>query len=108
VNEATRPGVVKYLNQGADAAVQARRDDAYRQMYDSCWGFYEIVAEGPRSEGGTAAAIGGTVFFDDNNYWYIHFKCVPPPPGYDSRSGDGVGAGEREPWRRPSQWGPGP
>ena len=80
VNEAVRPGMIKYLNQGADEVIRRRREDAYRQMYDACRGSYKIVSEGSRTEGGVAMSIGGIMVYDDLQYWYISFRCVPPCP----------------------------
>ena len=36
VNEMRRPGLIKYLNQGAGSVVAERREDAYRQMHAAC------------------------------------------------------------------------
>lgn len=79
VNEASRGGVVKYLNQGASSVVRQRRDDAYRQMYTACGGSYRINAEGPNAEGGVVIPIqGGGAMWTQSQYWYIQFSCVPP------------------------------
>jgi hypothetical protein len=76
INESTRTGTIKYLNQGASFVVKARRKDAYQQMYMSCKGKYSIVSEGPKSEGGTAVPVGGMMAYEDSQYWYITFKCA--------------------------------
>src|SRR5690349_10140380 len=47
VNQASRGGVIKYKNSGL--AANKRRENAYRQMYKACGGYYRIDAEGPRS-----------------------------------------------------------
>jgi hypothetical protein len=86
VNEGQRPGVVKYLNQGADFVIQNRREDAYKQMYASCRGPYRIDAEGPQVDGQTAMMIpgapgvGSSVVVQNQEYWYIRFSCVGPTP----------------------------
>lgn len=38
-------GEVSYLNAGAKAVRNARREDAYKKMYEHCGGSYEIVRE---------------------------------------------------------------
>jgi hypothetical protein len=75
-NEASRGGVIKYLNQGADFVIQNRREDAYKQMFNACNGKYKIDAEGPQSEGGMVLAMSpGSAMIGDNQYWYIQFSC---------------------------------
>lgn len=76
INEGERVGVIKYLNAGADSVIKARREDAYKQMFDACSGRYEIVAEGGASEGGTVIATGNSTTYVTSQYWYIQFKCV--------------------------------
>jgi hypothetical protein len=77
VNEQSRGGVVKYLNNGADAVIESRREDAYRQMYSECSGKYKIDAEGPREEGGVVTPIsGGSYYSSSFQCWYIQFSCV--------------------------------
>ena len=48
VNEASRGGTIKYRNQGFGSIRRKRREDAYKQMSQSCGGAYQIDAEGPR------------------------------------------------------------
>lgn len=77
VNEGQRPGLVKYLNQGADFVIKGRRADAYKQMHDSCNGPYKIDSEGPQSEGQVGVAAASGMFASvGNQYWYIRFSCV--------------------------------
>lgn len=78
VNEAGRPGIVKYLNEGARSVKEARREDAYKQMYDACGGDYKIVAEGPRAEGSVIVPAGYGAITADSQYLYIQFECVSP------------------------------
>jgi hypothetical protein len=86
VNEGQGPGVVKYLNQGADVVIRSRRDDAYKQMHSSCGGPYRIDAEGPQVDGQTAMMIPGapgassSVVVQNQEYWYIRFSCVGAAP----------------------------
>jgi len=80
VNEASRGGVIKYLNQGARFVVEKRREDAYKQMHEACGGPYHIDAEGPRAEGGVVVAISPTAAGSfGSQYWYIQFSCVREP-----------------------------
>lgn len=74
-NESQRPGMIKYLNQGADFVIKARREDAYKKMYESCSGRYKIVSESPQAEGGTVTPIGNSYIFAQSSYWYITFQC---------------------------------
>jgi len=88
VNERSRPGVVKYLNAGADSVIRARRKDAYKRMHDACGGPYRIDAEGPREEGGVVAPLPGGGFYGGTfQYWYIQFSCVDA----EQESGNGQG-----------------
>lgn len=76
VNQGRRPGLIKYLNQGASSVIESRRSDAYEQMNRACGGRYRIDAEGPRSEGGVVIVSGNTATAMDSQYWYIQFSCV--------------------------------
>jgi hypothetical protein len=80
VNEKSRGGIIKYSNRGLPSLRQARREDAYRQMYTACGGYYNIDAEGPRSEGGQVYGDGqGGITYSSYEYLYIQFSCVSPP-----------------------------
>lgn len=75
VNEAARPGVIKFLNEGIDTVRDKRRANAYAQMQKACDGPYRIDAEGPQLEG--AVVIPGDVTtVVQSQYWYIQFSCV--------------------------------
>lgn len=79
VNEAERPGVVAYLNQGASGVVKSRREDAYKKMHGACRGSYRIDAEGPQASGGQVIPnAGGGATVVSYQYWYIQFSCVRP------------------------------
>ena len=76
-NENSRPGLIKYLNQGAASVISQRREDAYQQMYESCGGKYKIDSEGPRNEGGMAVPMaGGGTAWMESEYWFISFSCL--------------------------------
>ena len=78
VNEAARPGLVRYLNQGMESVRLQRRQDAYRKMHAACGGQYRIDAEGPRTDGGFAVPMyGGGTMWQETEYWYIQFSCQP-------------------------------
>jgi len=76
VNESSRPGIVKYLNDGAGYVRKQRRDDAYKQMHEACSGPYRIDAEGSNVEGGIVMSSGSGTFWAQSNYWYIQFSCI--------------------------------
>lgn len=77
INASTRPGLVKYLNDGAAFVREKRREDAYRQMHDACAGQYKIDAEDSSAEGGAIINTSTGSFFAQSHYWYIQFSCVP-------------------------------
>jgi hypothetical protein len=102
VNEKERGGVIKYVSDAASFIVNRGRDDAYKQMYQSCNGAYRIVAEGQRAEGsvvfasgstnamvtgtttGRTTAVGGqstneaSAYSEETHYWYIQYACAAP------------------------------
>lgn len=77
VNEASRGGMIRFLNAGAESVRKQRREDAYRQMSLACNGKYRLDSEGPRSEGGSVTRIGASAFFEQSEFWYIQFSCLP-------------------------------
>jgi hypothetical protein len=60
----TRGGRVKYVQNGAEFIVKARREDAYKRMWDQCGGKYRILSEQDVAAGsvGFASASGGRNF----------------------------------------------
>lgn len=80
VNESELGGVVKYLNQGAKTVIRKRRESAYRKMWETCNEQYEIVKEGPKSDGGTIFGSTGansfSLYYGKTEYWYIQFRCL--------------------------------
>lgn len=76
VNEGTRPGMIRYLNEGVQAVRKKRRDDAYKKMYNSCDGSYKIISEGSQSSGGAIIPMGAGAIYSDSQYIYIQFECV--------------------------------
>lgn len=76
VNESSRRGVVKYLNQGAQSVIAQRRENAYKQMCQACGGKYRIIAEGPKLEGGSVVPVGNMMMYTPQQYIYIEFECI--------------------------------
>lgn len=71
-------GIVKYLNQGADVVIEARREDAFKQMYGACGGpEYEILNEGNHvdSKSMTVNNLIGGININETKYMYLEFKC---------------------------------
>jgi hypothetical protein len=77
-------GIVKYSADGAAFIVQQRKNDAYKQMYETCSGSYEIVREYLVKDGAAATAIDSPLFNSSItsavaqplSSWVIEFKCV--------------------------------
>lgn len=71
-------GSIKYLNQGADSVILDRREDAFKQMHDSCGGDYRVISESnkPTTRTISSNAYGGYTAYDGNNYMFIDFECV--------------------------------
>ncbi len=76
VNESSRRGIIKYLNQGAASVIAKRREDAYRQMHQACGGKYRIIAEGPQLEGGAVVPVGNMMMYAPQQYIYIEFERI--------------------------------
>jgi len=80
VNESSRRGIIKYLNQGAPSVIAQRREDAYRKMHQACGGRYRIIAEGPKVEGGAVVPVGNMMMYAPQQYIYIEFECIESTP----------------------------
>ncbi len=65
-------GIIKYLNQGADAVISKRREDALKKMYDSCGGKYEIKEESATFSG----QYSSFTTLGNSEYIYIRFECL--------------------------------
>jgi hypothetical protein len=82
VNEASRPGVIRYLNQGATSIRMKRRQDAYNQMQKACDGAYSIDSESEKADGSRtsieATSLGIDATTHTSKYWYIAFHCAKP------------------------------
>jgi hypothetical protein len=86
---APQTGVVKYSADGSSAEVEQRKEDAYRQMYAACSGYYEIVAEELVQDGATSLGtqsvvsnigVAGTTA-QALSSWVVQFRCVAREPG---------------------------
>ncbi len=73
-------GIMRYLNEGASFVKEARREDAYKKMFNMCDGKYEILVENSSE---TSPTILTTETYNgfvsqavSSSYRYIHFKCV--------------------------------
>ena len=77
VNQADRPGTVRYLNDGAVFVTEARRINAQKLMWEACAGKYQIINEGEKNSGAVGAALSPTTAIAlPMRYWYIEFECV--------------------------------
>jgi hypothetical protein len=82
VNEtAPTAGLIKWSANGTSAALKARRQDAYRQMFAACKGSYRIDGEGPKQENGLVVPAAEGAAAAPAPYWYIQFSCVPKTTG---------------------------
>jgi hypothetical protein len=79
VNESTRPGVIKFLNEGIGTVRDKRRESAYAQMRKACGGPYRIDVEGPRMEGTAVIHDPDVTWAVPTQWWYIQFSCVRSP-----------------------------
>lgn len=79
-------GRVQYISTGLAALVEARREDAYKQMFDACGGSYNIVREFDESNGsvtsGSSQNLGGgytanSAYTSQSMLRVIEFACVP-------------------------------
>lgn len=76
INEESRPGIIRYLNEGVASVKKARRDDAYRKMYEICSGKYKIVSEGAANKQQISTNAYSGVVSGNSEYIYIHFECI--------------------------------
>jgi hypothetical protein len=76
LNEKSRFGTVKYLNDGYRFVKEARRENAYKQMHDSCGGDYRIINEGTQSEGSVIMPVNQGAVALSSQYLYIQYECV--------------------------------
>lgn len=72
-------GVVKFMNAGASAVINSRRNDGLRQMREFCVGPFIITEESDSavSTGAYAQSYGNGVMISNTSteYTYVHFIC---------------------------------
>jgi hypothetical protein len=74
-NENQSYGTIKYLMQGHDRVIAARREDAYKQMFSACAGKYKIIGEGTKNQNVYQNVwMPGVTSSDEYNY--ITFACL--------------------------------
>ena len=77
VNEATRPGLIRYVWSDDQDTERARRLDAYERMWHACDGKYRILDEEARTEPtGVLSTPNGNGHVATITHWYIEFECV--------------------------------
>jgi hypothetical protein len=73
-------GVMRYLNEGAPFVREARREDAYKKMYNLCNGKYELADETDSETTPTTfvteTKTGFTAQTLSSTYTYIYFRCT--------------------------------
>lgn len=69
-------GQVRYLAAGIPPVQRARREDAYRQMYEQCQGRYRILSESSESAGAIVQPVGTSAMVHQGSWRYIDFECV--------------------------------
>lgn len=76
-------GVVSYLNQGLDSAIESRQRDARRKMSEFCRGPFDVLSEIHESQyagsvGGASGGYGWLTLYSvaiHNDYAYLYFRC---------------------------------
>lgn len=70
-------GTVSYYDHGASFIVESRREDAFKQMHETCSGKYEITNEYTKSDMTThSRGITGGINSMKVNYRYFDFMCI--------------------------------
>lgn len=76
INEQSLPGVVRYSAQGIKPIVNSRREAAYKRMFETCNGKYNILGETYDTDGGVIVPVGNLAAYSARKYVYIHFECI--------------------------------
>lgn len=76
LNDSSKSGSIRYLNQGYSGIITARREDAYLKMYEYCNKKYKIINEQEQYDGAAAAPVFGIWASSPIKYWVINFECV--------------------------------
>lgn len=77
VNAQEQYGIVSYRNQGISAVREARRENAYKEMYNTCNGKYKIINESNQNDGAVFVSNNnGGGYMQSTSRIYIKFICV--------------------------------
>ena len=77
VNEAMRPGLIRYVWSEDRETEHERRMEAYERMWAACGGKYRLLDEEARTEPtGLLTTPNGNGHVTTITYWYIEFECV--------------------------------
>ena len=73
-------GVVKIMTSGADFVVEERKEDAYKTMYETCNGKYEILEREAAESNPIYSTVydqyGSTTYASGYTYEYTYFRCL--------------------------------
>ena len=97
-------GQVRYLAAGIAPVQQARREDAYRQMFRRCGGRYRIVSEASEAAGSYTVANArgygngafGSASTVHSSWRYITFECVGVEPAEVAEEPSNIEITERD------------
>jgi hypothetical protein len=69
-------GTVRYSNEGSESAINRRREDAYKKMFDACDGKYKITSEHVSAEVAAVPIAGVGIVPYSYKYVYIEYDCI--------------------------------
>lgn len=69
-------GIVSYLDEGAQSVRDARRENAFKKMYESCEGKYLLLEEGNSESNPMFSTYGNTTFTTTSTTVFLKFECV--------------------------------
>lgn len=75
VDERPLPGSIEYLNQGSATEVRSRREDAFRQMHQTCNMKYKILTERLRDGETDVRLVDGSAVYTTEKFNVITFQC---------------------------------
>lgn len=74
-----KTGRIRYLAEGASSVINARRNNALKQMYEACNGHYKILEDTSSDKliaSSSYSGLNGSGFVGNMEYVYIRFKCT--------------------------------
>lgn len=74
-----KAGRIKYLAEGVSSVIEARRNDAFKKMYNACNGHYKILDDTSKDKligSSDYNGYGGSSFIGSMEYVYIRFECT--------------------------------